>query len=297
MPLRLTEALQYDKRRNAGRRGFIAPKKKYAKKKKYSRAPVGLSNKIAVNRMIARQLQNFSETKVLGLNTFTEQGPSPIQPLAQTTYYGMVLGGQPATWSGAWTDLAGMPINQGTGSQQHVGEYVYLKKSTLNCIVDMNTDTSSGPSPPWEVRCIMFKANRKYNPDGTARDPSRSLFLAPNGEEVGHGSSGQSGLSLFMSPTNKRDWTIYRDFKFKLQAPLQGSGSAAVFSQPAGIYENSRQFRFTMPHSKKVKIENNQVENYNARFGIVFYFRPVGHDGSTSRPEISFQGSTAYVDN
>lgn len=248
--------------------------------------------------MIARKMNNFSETKVLGMNTGIEQAFSPIQVGAQTLYYGMVLGGQPSTWSGTWTDLNGIPTVQGTGPQQLVGDYVYLKKSTLNCIIDMNIDTSGGPSPPWEVRCIMFKANRKYNLDGVARDPSSSLFLAPNADEVGHATSGQSGLTLFMSPTNKKDWTIYKDFKFRLQAPLQATTATnQVYTQASGVYGNSKTFRFNMPHSVKCRIHNGQLDNYNCRYGVVFYFRPIGHDGSSGKPEISFRGSTSYVDN
>lgn len=267
------------------------------KKPMVSRYTPSLRNKLSLNRMIARKLNNFSETKVLGMNSGSEVVPLAIQVGAQTLYHGTVLGGVPSSWSGTWDDLAGIPTVQGTGPQQLVGDYVYLKKSTLNYIVDMNTDTSGGPSPPWEVRCIMFKANRKYNLDGVAQDPARSLFLAPNADEVGFATPGQTGLTLFMSPCNKKDWTIYKDFKFMLQAPLQGSGTAAAYSLPAGIYANSRSFRFTMPHSIKCRIHNGNLDNYNCRYGVIFLFRPVGHDGSTSRPELSYRGSTSYVDN
>lgn len=282
-PSRLTG----DKRKYTGAQRTF----RYASKT-FSRATHGLNKKITINREIAKQLSNISETKVMGLNAAYEQPAVPIQIGAQTLTTQLVLGNVPTTWTGSWTSLQGMPIVQGTGSQQHIGEYIYLKRTTLNTIVDCNTTLVGGPSPPWEVRCIMFKANRKYAADGISKDPNRDLFLLPSGSSTGAGVTGQSGLSLFMHPLNKRDFTIYKDFRFALQSP-QAQGTA----QPSGVYKNSKQMRFNMPHSIKAHIENQRITNYNPSFGLMFLYRPIGHDGSASLPEVSWQGTTSYMDN
>lgn len=274
--------------------GKTFKKKKYPNKRRLpSRAQGNLTKKVQINRLITKQLKNVVETKVHGMITFTEQVPnSPVVGAQGQVAYFCIGDSAPSAWTGTWNALGSIPDTVGTGSQHRISDYVFLKKSTLNMSIDMNTDTQQGtPYAPWEFRVICGKVNRKYSPAGITPNPNTDLLLSPSGAGRGFGTSGVAAPNLMMSPTNRRDFTILSDRRFVMESPHSTQANST------GVYPATRTMQFSLPHWKKVHFDNSgNITNYDPQYFVIVYARPVGHDGSASRWEVNAQGSTTYND-
>lgn len=279
------------------RKVFSRKKKIYKPKyKKYSRSVPSLAKTTYINRLISNRLKNVSEQKIVATIPQVEIVGQPTAIGSQILTRCFVTGTVPSNWTGNMIGMQGFPSTRGDLADQFSGDYVYLRKTTLSMILDQNT-TLNG-SPPQQFRIIVFKRNAKYANFSNEKDPSESLFLDPEGLPCGPQTAGQTGAALMMHMTNKKDWTIYRDMKFTMQAPstLSGSGSADAVV-PAGVYKNSRQFRFYLNHFKKVHFGEFEIDDYDNNFGVYVISRNLGADGGTAKWEVNMQGSTTYQDN
>ncbi len=231
----------------------------------------------------------ISETKLLTLLRKNELVPSPIQTGALAHMLNFTLGGIPAAWSG-FTDLEGMSFPTGTGSNQRVGSYIYLKKSHLNLEIDMK---NPGPSKtPVEFRVIVYKARRLAYPAGQTRDPATSLFLNEEGGDFGHATSGVNGTDLMIQPLNKRIYTIKSDTKFVLSPPWNTVGYS-------GHYPVLKRMSIDLPFYTKVHFHPTTLQptDVDYHWAISIYARSVDKDSSANDWEVNTRGNTQYMDN
>lgn len=246
------------------------------------------------NNQIANTLSMFSEKKYRQFLSQDEVAPSAIQLGAQSYYVGFVGGvSSPSTWTG-FTPIQGFQYAQGTGDTGRDGRYMFLDNSTINCSVHMNSQIRN--TPPVQFRCIVFKARRATTPTGVSYDPARTLFLAPNGNSIGHGVGGVLGTDLMLQPTNKRDWIILKDSKFVLQAPMGASEETSSFQ---GKYASFKQMRINLTHKAKSIFENvnDQPVDFDFHYGIVIYSNAIGRDNSSNQWEFNLRGTTTAFDN
>lgn len=268
-----------------------------------SRAQGGLRAKTKETRALSKKLDNMIETKVDGLQTYLGLPSAAANPVPGSANAGQItqfyLGPAPSlppSWTGTWNSLDGIPNSTGVGSQERVGDYIYMKRTTVNMLIDVVPDVAATiPVAPWEFRVVVGKANRKYNPAGVTPDPNARLLISPNSDARGFGIN-TDDRALFLSPPNRRDFTIKRDFKFILEAQ-HANGGGALGSNNTGHYGCTKQLQITMPHSKKVRFDSTgNPTNYDYHYFIVVYARPIG-GASGSRWNVTTVGSTSYNDN
>lgn len=274
---------------------------KKVKSKTPSRAQGNLKSKTQVNRMITKRLNNITETKVDGLQTYIAQPSAAANPIPGTANAGQIVqfhlgptATLPSSWTGSWQSLDGIPNSTGTGSQERVGDYIFMRKTTVNLCVDVVPDQAAGvPNAPWEFRVVVGKSNRKYNPAGVAPDPNTRLLLTPSADARGFGTNTDERV-IALSPPNLREFTIISDRKFTLEA--QHTNGGALANNNTGHYGCSRTMQITLPHSKKVRFnsQGNPV-NYDYHHFILVWARPIG-GSSGSRWNVTTNGSTSYTD-
>lgn len=262
-----------------------------------------------VNNMIYNTLKKFSETKTIPVLRYDQEGPLEIQVNNPAFWSGYVLGGAvPAVWTGAWNPLSGIATTQGDSSFRRDGNYVYLNKTHLTFQLNMSGEQEA--STLHEFRMIVFKTRRATNPVGLAPDPSESLFLDELGNPFGHatttglGTPAEYPVDLMCQPLNKRQFVIYQDKKFVL-TPQQSipisTETATGFNSKYGSYK-----RISLNLNHKIKcrypepaIPATPVEpsNYDFRYGIVFYARPINRSSRANDWDVNVRGTTTFMDN
>lgn len=268
-----------------------------------------------LNKAISNAMRNMSETKLIpcaNINPGASNG-TPTQVIgtgsnATAFRWAGVLQSIPTGWEGAdgtvgVNSLAGMTIPQGTSSGQHVGNYVYLRKTHLNFQVDGLMATTN--KPVLQIRLIVAKARQGVQPAGTTSYPQNTLFLNQAGNEQGHASTGNQAMNTFEvmnNPLNKRDWVILKDRRFYLSQPVNIpalDGSTGVgYNQKYPVRHN---FRLDLPHFVKAKIGGNgSPVDYDARYIVYMYATAVGATTNTYLPDnwrVAMRGTTSYTDN
>lgn len=298
-----------DKRGNLRGFAFIEPGQKsrtvtktrrsYAKKRarparlRYSRRTYRKNSKVAST------LAQFSEKKYSPFADVTEQTSSQTSAGSITTrWLGFCMGTTiPATWIapvGTWEPLEGFTYTQGINNNSRDGRFMFLNSSTINCEIDMNSQTRN--TPPEQFRFIVFKARRATTPTGVSYNPTTSLFLKPNGDTWGHDTM-TSGADLMLQPLNKRDWIIVRDMKFTLQAPMGPSTESSSFQ--GTVYPSFKRISMNLNHKIKSAFQDTTDEptDFDYRYGLVIYSTMVGKDAPAGSWEFNLRGTTTAFDN
>lgn len=268
--------------------------------KKYPARLRGSRMNYQINKAVSRAVNGLAENKIVACTNVNESSPSPIQTLALATTRSFTLGSIPSAWSGiaGLTSLAGMTFIQGNANNQRIGKYIYLQKTRVSVEIDMFTNASD--SVPIEFRVICCKARRATNPSGITNDFSTTLFLATNGTDFGHATSGINGTDLMVQPINKKDWAVYGDRKFMLSNPavaqdVVGTGSTTYYS---GKYPVMKRMVFNLPFNAKTAININPAEpgdlDYN--YIMVIYARSLSKDLVADKFEVNVRGSTTFKD-
>lgn len=270
--------------------------------------------KYVLNKQISNVMHSMSETKLIpcaNINAASTNG-TPTQVIGTgsnaTAYrWAGILQSIPSGWEGSdgaagAFSLAGMSIPQGTSSGQHVGNYVYLKKTHLNFQVDALMSTTN--KPVVQIRLIVAKARQAFQPAGTTSYPQNSLFLNQAGNEQGHASvtNAMNTFEVMNNPLNKRDWVVLKDRRFYLAQPVNIpalNGTTGVgYNQKYPVRHN---FRLDLPHYCKTKISDQGTPiDYDARYIVYMYATAVGTTTNTYLPDswrVTMRGTTSYTDN
>lgn len=244
---------------------------------------------------ISRALRANAETKLRGVDPLDEAVPVPIQVGALVYKYTFCLGhNAPAAWTG-YQPLGGFEYDQGAGNNERVGRYMYLDHTTINMSIHMNGDLRN--RAPTNFRLILFKTRRATSPTGVAMDPDRSLFLNEFGSQLGPGQAGVNGNDLMLLPTNKRDWIIYKDKRFTLQAPMTTPSTETSSFQ--GKYPTFKKMRMVLPHKIKTAFNEAtppQPTDYDYYWGCAIFAAQVGRDEVAASWEVNLRGTTSAQD-
>lgn len=245
-------------------------------------------------------LKNISESKLSAITPTTEAVPSAIQTGAQAYKYVSVLGvGVPSTWSGINHSLGGVSFPVGTGPNNRVGQYVYLRKTTIQMSIEATLPVDN--PFPLKFRMIVFKARRAFSPAGVGYNPATTLFLKENGDPFGHATGGVNGVDLMLQPLNKRNWSILKDQKFMLQPPATLTGSsfnpATTAITTSSKYPNEKSIFLQLPHQIKARFAVDEPDDYDYRYCIAIYAHCITRDTYSNSWEVSIRGTTSALDN
>lgn len=248
------------------------------------------------NAQIANTLAKFSEKKYSPFADQDEVSPSQTSAGSISRWLGYCFGTTvPTTWTapvGAWTALNGFTYPQGITNNARDGRYMMLNSSTINCSIEMNSQTRN--TPPEQFRFIVFKARRATIPTGVSYNPTDSLFLNTSGDVWGHPS--MLGSDFVLQPLNKRDWIILVDKQFTLQAPMGASTESSSFQ---GKYPSFKRMRLNLNHKIKSAFQDvsDEPTDFDYRYGIVIYSTMVGKDAPAGSWEFNLRGTTTAFDN
>lgn len=274
-------------------------KKTMRKRKSYSKSKVfsyparlrASKSTYTLNKMIARQINRFSETKLVQCAAQTETPPVAIQAGAQAYFIAYNIGLNATTAGGI--PVNGIEIVKGTNSFNRVGEYIFLKKTHWSLKLEM---TNANTATPTQFRIMLVKLRRYNNPAGTSPALQDTLFIDSEGAKFGHATSGKTGIDLMLQPTNKRDWVVYRDFKCTLQNYNDiTSGNSTIYNH----YPCFKDFQLDLPYFKKTKygFNNNLPIDMDYRYTLIVYSHNINRSNLANDFEMSLRGTTSYTDN
>lgn len=255
------------------------------------------------NKRLAKRMSMYSETKLIGCNPVNAQAANG-QPISQAGHGGSlyawsgVMQSRPTAWDANIVNLAGIITAQGLASNQHVGTYVYYKKTHLTFQIDM--EFSSSARPPIQFRMIVCKSRQGAMPAGITDAPESTLFLTSDGVPTGHLVTGTTAMNTFEvmnQPLNKRDWTIKRDFRFTLSHPMKTDpdGGAVGYT---GKYPTRKNISFDLPYYKKTRLSSTGVpQDLDAHYLIYIFATSIGSTLNPSEWNVAMRGTTSYTDN
>lgn len=256
------------------------------------------------NRSIKNTLNRFSESKLLSLDSFTNEKPTEVTPGSIGYKWNTVLGGgQPGTWTGFIDQsLGGVSYTKGIDQDQRIGDYMYLRHTTLQYMIEMD----SGLNNPFPVqfRMIIGKVRRAAIPAGDGVNPGDSLFLNTNGIAAGSNNPAFDSYSTMVQPINKKYFSIMSDKTFILQPPTTVASAATVpgqetYIQTASKYAMRKQMRITLPHRVKAHYENttSHPNDYDYRYFIALYAHPLSGQTQANTFSVTTRGTTSAMDN
>lgn len=283
---RLSSHLRNQRRRRAPLRRKAIPARFRYSKKTYR-----------ANQSISRTLKSFSESKLSAVVALTEGAPAAIQAGALAYKHTSVLGlSTPSHFTGIQHSLGGVSFPPGTGANNRIGNYLYLRKTYLVASIEMNqANPASTGIVPVVFRMIVFKQKRQNQPTGTTVDPATTLFLDESGNNFGASTTGKNGHDLMLQPLNRRSWTILKDTKFTLQPPLLQIDSNVL--QPASHYPMRKDVRININHQAKAYFTGDEPQDYDYRYGVFIYAHAIGRDYLSNPWEVSYRGTTSAYDN
>jgi len=246
------------------------------------------------SRALSSYISNVAESKLLACVQQDERQPFPIQTGAQATALSFNTGINPVFTSSVPID--GITVGPGTAFNQRTGNYVYFKKTHGVIRTEMNAEANL---PPTQFRMIICKLRRQNSPEGVTSNWSTSGFLNSAGLPFGHETGGTNGLDLMSQPLNKRQWVIYKDTKFILQAYNDFPSTPGVTNIIYLHYPSCKEVSFNLPYYKKTYVNagTNLPEDLAYRYIIVTYAHTLGRSGILADAhEQSFRGTTSYSD-
>jgi len=236
-------------------------------------------------RSIAKVIQNMSETKIQALRVWSATPPLPVEvlPTSGPCYFtNYCLGTAPTGWNGpngaaAFNNLNGFEWAPGTGANERVGQYMYLKKTTINLRVAMNASSRTGTT---KFRVIVYKEKRnRYNTTANG-NPCDDLFINQAGKSVGVNTAASVNARALDFNTwlvNKRNYQLVKDFKFVL-APetlsYQGGSDPRNVNQ---VSHAEKIMQFSLGHYQKAKFStaDNTPEDQMYRYCVSIISMPM----------------------
>ena len=253
-----------------------------------------------VNKTVSKVMSRMSETKLLAI---TDVNPGALNGTPSSILgtgsdprvysWRACLDTVPIGWDAGLVALQGIRAAQGDAATEHVGNYVYFKKTTINLQLDMVYNSNA--TKQLQFRMIVCKSRQLSLASGTQDFPQTTLFLNQIGNRQGFVST--SGLAMapfevMNNPINKRNWVVLRDSKFFLNNPT---------SMQQGKYPSRRNFRITLPHYKKTKVTTSgEPLDYDSKYLVYIFATVPGALTNSELPDdfrVAARGSTSYTDN
>ncbi len=276
------------------------------------------SSQYRINRAISKAMSRMSETKLLATSninaTATNGTPTAVissgsPAIAQVTAWRGVLASVPANWDTGLNNLGGIFTTAGLEGNQHVGNYIYFKKTHMTFQIDMTFTTAA--APPIQFRLIVCKARQAVTPAGTTEYPQNTLFLKSDGSPTGHAGVApveMNSFEIMNQPLNRRDWVVMKDQRFTLSHPMRSmpvpgpSATDPIGFTPVGYsgkYPNRKNFTLNLPHYAKTRLsKDGHPTNYDSRYLVYIYATSIG--AASAAPDqwtVSSRGTTSFTDN
>ncbi len=257
------------------------------------------------SRAQAKRNRLTGETKIQALTQINGALPSTMTvgggPVAFTNF---CLGTAPGAWTGAngqpnFTDLNGFIWPNGTLSNQRIGRYMYLKRTTLQMRVSMNQLSRHGPV---RFRLIVYKEMRnRYNTPGNG-NPNTDLFIDHEGNDTGFNivtANANQVQDMNTQLVNRRNYKVVKDFKFTL-APEQNQvqGQAIPFNVNQHN-KSSKDITLKLGHYHKATFgQDNTPDDFKYRYCITLVSYPTSNslDNHTGY-STSIRGTVSASDN
>lgn len=282
-----------------------APKRRVSKQARFNFS----RTQYRLNKAVSKAMSRMNETKLVKLNNINGAAlnGTPTNVIgaganARAYAWRGVLESVPVGWENATgtqgdglNNLGGIITTQGLAENEHVGSYVYLKKTHLSLQIDMiqSTTLPTADLPQLQFRMIVCKSRQGAQPAGTTTFPQTGLFLNQVGDQQGHASTGNNAMSTFEvlnNPINKRDWVVLKDQKFIMEPAITGTGK----------YPSRKNFYLNLPHYVKARLGANGAPiDYDAKYLIYIYCNAVGVTTSSGLPDdwrVTLRGTTSYTD-
>lgn len=272
------------------------------------------SNTAKINEL-TKTMNNSVEQKIQSLANVYQAKPKPQINLPSTGpiyYYNACLGNAPnipggtnPLWPGPtgannFQSLDGFQWSQGTGPNERVGRYLYLKHTTLQMRLAMlNTPLNSTPT---QFRVIVYKAKRNAAAGTGGGNPNDDLFLQNDGRVFGLNllSVAESRTFEFMNMLiNKRNYQVVADTKCILQpSTCAVQGGSNIVSPIATAYPCEKTFSMRLKHNAKTAFSNfNQPLDLNYQYCVTVIAAPMGEAEVLADDwRISFRGTVSCMD-
>lgn len=257
-------------------------------------------NRYIVNKTVSKVMSKMSESKLLSI---TDVNPGALNGTPSNVLgagsenrvyaWRAVLDTVPTGWDAGLVPLLGIRAAQGQTASTHIGNYIYLKKTTINLQLDMVYNDNA--TKQLEFRMVVCKSRQLSLASGTQDYPQTTLFLNQIGNRQGFVSTSSLEMSPFEvmnNPLNKRNWVVLRDQKFFLNNPT---------SMQQGKYPSRRNFRITLPHYQKTKVTTSgEPLDYDSKYLIYIFATVPGALTNIVLPDdfrVACRGTTSYTDN
>lgn len=285
----------------AAKRSGAASKIQRAFRRRRPQARFNVSKpQFKINKAVSRAMSRMSETKLVSVSPINAGGlngtPGNILGTGSNPRvyaWGGVLDNVPTSWDSGLVSLGGINTIQGDAANEHVGNYVYLKKTSINLQLDMVYNDSA--TKQLQFRMLVCKSRQLAVPAGQQDLPQTTLFINQIGNRQGTASVSSLAMTPFEvmnNPINKRNWVVLRDSKFFLNNPT---------SMQQGKYPSRRNFRITLPHYSKTKITTSgELLDYDSHYLIYIFATVPGALTNAVLPDdfrVTARGTTSYTDN
>lgn len=255
------------------------------RKAKPSRFPSGKKT-YKLSRQVAKIINTIGETKVQALRSWNATPALPVEvlPTSGPCYFtNYCLGTAPNSFTGpsgtfAFNNLEGFEWPQGTGPNERIGRYMYLKRTTLQMRIAMNPLARHGPV---KFRVIVYKEKRnRYNIAGGG-NPNADLFLNHVGAPVGINTANAANTRAMNFNTqlvNKRNYQVVKDLKFTLATQnISSQGSTEPFTVNQH-FKSEKMLNFSLGHYKKTAFDaNGNPEDTRYRYCVTIIGMPVSN--------------------
>lgn len=267
-------------------------------------------------RVVQQTLKAISENKFQGYSP-TNQCIQPVnkpgggtQPIS---YHFFNAGVNMASLLPEFTNPMNLfQFNQGDASDQRIGRYMYIRKSTVKFEVQMSETAGpvegSVPVPPInEFRLMVVKARRSNNRFGVFPNPGKDLFLDTQNGDFGYLSTTTATFMHHNQPINKREWIVYKDTKFKLSCPSvvkvedPSTTTPVPINQTNNRYPSKKMFRLKFPVFKKTFFNDAGVPgDLDTQWMVILMASPSNYCQSGTAPKnyfVNALGTTSALDN
>lgn len=256
------------------------------------------------SRMVARILNKTSELKINPLEKYSTTTPRPSVPLPGTgpIYYTQYcLGNVPSGWTN-FDALGGFEFEQGTGPNQRIGKYMYLKKTTMHLKISMNNLARIASQV--RFRIVVYKSKRNNVPGTFGGNPSEHLFIDSQGREFGVDntiSNSEASMEYTTALVNRKNYVVLKDTQFILTPQsYEVQGGSNVVSQLSQNGRTEKTMRFELGHYAKTSFDlaTKKPTDLAYQYCVSIIAMPVGNVNDRASDWFSaVRGTVSALDN